>query len=534
MFRKLIASKELRQRVSWTIAGVLILPFILFFHATGRGPGAGPGGAAGRIFGRAVDWDTYQTERSWVLQQWQAQFEDHPDTLQALMPSLNQMTWDRLTLLTEARRQRVRVSDDELAEDLQAIPAFQDHGRFIPERYFRYLQATGMTPQRFESLRRHDLLIGRLLDRVREAVTLSEADLRDVFARAHERLTASVIRYDAAAYQAAAAEAATNEAMMTYYAEHLDAFRTTPTVTFDVAGLTRAEAAAALTPDDGTLQAFYEKSPERFTAEDGSARTFGEARDTVRDAYLADQARRHLTVLAVDLEEDRRGTRDLAAIAADRGLTIQHLGPRDVGDVWSPGPEPALLQAVFELDPGALSRVIETAEGVYLAQVTARNPATLQPFDDVREGIRQRLIDARAVELARAQATRLRETVTDQRAQGWRVEEALLTAAPLPVTQATFGRRDPIDGIGHQPAVNATAFQTPLGELTDVLDLPRGAVLLRPEQLIPADFSTFAADQSALRQATLEERQNAAVAQLMNRLRTQAGLESFVEQFSGS
>ena len=45
MFKKIVLLPHWRRRVSWTIALVLLFPFIMFFHASGgRLPGVGPGG----------------------------------------------------------------------------------------------------------------------------------------------------------------------------------------------------------------------------------------------------------------------------------------------------------------------------------------------------------------------------------------------------------------------------------------------------------------------------------------------------------
>ena len=105
MFKRLIVSHRMRRRVSWAVAAILILPFLFFFHATGQAPSRGPGGTAGIVFGKAVDWDAFQDERRWLQRQFEGQFGE---LAEAMQPLLTQSTWDRLILLEEARRTRLR------------------------------------------------------------------------------------------------------------------------------------------------------------------------------------------------------------------------------------------------------------------------------------------------------------------------------------------------------------------------------------------------------------------------------------------
>ena len=160
MFKRLIKSQALRRRTSWIVAAVLILPFVLFFHATGQAPPRGPGGTAGELFGKPVPWEVFEDERRWVQRHLENQLGDIPETFRQMF---TQAAWDRLVLLEEARRARLAVPDEELAASIRRIPEFQEEGRFLPDRYHLLLRASGLTPQTFETRLRKDLLIERLI-----------------------------------------------------------------------------------------------------------------------------------------------------------------------------------------------------------------------------------------------------------------------------------------------------------------------------------------------------------------------------------
>src|SRR3989338_3633320 len=163
MFKRLIVSHRMRRRVSWAVAAILILPFLFFFHATGQAPSRGPGGTAGIVFGKAVDWDAFQDERRSIQRRFEDQFAGQFGELaELLQPMLTQSTWDRLILLEEARRTRLRVDDEEVAAAIRQLPEFQEEGRFSPDRYRRLLQLAGTAPQAFEARVRRNLLIDKL------------------------------------------------------------------------------------------------------------------------------------------------------------------------------------------------------------------------------------------------------------------------------------------------------------------------------------------------------------------------------------
>lgn len=511
----------LRRRVIWILVLLLVPSFILFFHATGQAPLGRPDKSAGTIFGAAVPWETFDQHRSWVFVKVSNSLKGFPPEL--LNSIVEQQVWRDLLLLAEAKRQRLRVADQDLATFIQAIPAFQDNGRFRADFYHGYLRSQGMSPKTFEDLVRNDLLIERLVDSVKASVTVSEEEVRAAYEEANERRQGSLFAVESGAYRKVAAAAITDEEIRSYYDAHPDEFRIPEQVRLDYAGATRDELAAAESPSEEELTAFYQTHQAEFDDASGQPQPFDAVREQVRQRITDERARKALTALALDLEADLAAKFLFEEIVATRSLTPHAAGPLPVNSQGgSAGVEPAVLEAVEGLPEGVLSAVIETALGVYVARVTQRIPAHLPPLEDVRARIQEQLITTRARDAAKRAAEALRAALQDRRAAGFRFEEAVLSAGVGPARPVRLARTGPIETLGDAPAVNTAVFATPLGELTEILETPGGFVVVRPEAHLPADPAKFADVQETLRKQTMEKQQQDHVAEWFKDLEARA------------
>ena len=179
MFKKLIHSRAIRTRTSLILAIVLVPPFIFFFHLFTGQPSGGRNGVAGTMFGRPVPWETFWEEQRLLRREWESRSGPLPEDFG---PILAQETWDRLLLVAEAKRRKLRVTNQELAARIQQLPEFQQEGRFSRERYGQLLQAMGWSPQRFEAMMRDRLLVQRLVREATAATTGPEEERQQAYA----------------------------------------------------------------------------------------------------------------------------------------------------------------------------------------------------------------------------------------------------------------------------------------------------------------------------------------------------------------
>src|SRR4030095_11557038 len=167
-----------RSWLKWSLGLVAVTMVIFFIPQDYLRPsttvGAAPSETIAEVDGRPLLAGEFQQRYLQQMQQYRQQFgaginEQLLRQLGVDQQVLAQMIDEQVAII-EAERHRIRVSDDELAQQIFAIPAFQDNGQFIGEqRYEQLLQSQNppVTKSQFEDSMRRSMA----LDKLRSAVT---------------------------------------------------------------------------------------------------------------------------------------------------------------------------------------------------------------------------------------------------------------------------------------------------------------------------------------------------------------------------
>ncbi len=145
---------------------------------------------AGTLFGRKVSLQAYSKALDAVTRQ---ALLSHGDKYrQEVKPEeLERMAWQRLTLLEEARRRHIEVSDKELIDYLQKWPLFQRNGEFDPASYEALIRySLGTTPRQFEEEIRELLMIIKLTESATHTA-VTDDELQEAYRKKAETIKVS-------------------------------------------------------------------------------------------------------------------------------------------------------------------------------------------------------------------------------------------------------------------------------------------------------------------------------------------------------
>jgi peptidyl-prolyl cis-trans isomerase D len=193
-----------RNWLKWSLGLVAVTMVIFFIPQDYLQPttsvGAAPSETIAEVGGRSVTAGDFQQRYLLQIQQYRQQFGAgiNDQLLRQLgvdQQVLGQMIDEQVALI-EAERQGIHVSDEELAQQIFAIPAFQENGRFIGEqRYEQLLQSQNppLTKSQFEDGLRRSLALDKLRSALTGWISVSNADVESEYRRRNEKVKLQVV-----------------------------------------------------------------------------------------------------------------------------------------------------------------------------------------------------------------------------------------------------------------------------------------------------------------------------------------------------
>lgn len=214
--------------------------------------------------------------------------------------------------------------------------------------------------------------------------------------------------------------------------------------------------------------------------EAGTLRPFEEVAPEVRREAALERARIELQTVHDAIEDQRAGAKPLAAIAAERGLSlvsvpaVDRQGRDKAGATLSslPDREP-LLQAAFATDIGADREALRTREGYIWFEVTGIEPGRDRPLDEVRGEVEALW---RSDETARRLADKARAAV--ERLNKGDAMETVAAEAGQSLATATDLDRGSAAGALPQTVVTRI-FATPVGKAESAPNRDEGRVVFK-------------------------------------------------------
>jgi peptidyl-prolyl cis-trans isomerase D len=376
----------------------------------------------------------------------------------------------------EAARLGISVSNADVDAAVMRIPELQDGGRFNRDRLEAFLRSQRDQGE-FEAEMRKSLLIERVQSLVTDGVQVSDAEVEERYRLDHEQATLAFVRIAAA--ELGGQVTPTDEELQGYLDAHADRYRTPTTVRARYVTYRRDEFAAQVTPTDGEVAEYYElHKDERFT-EPEEVRARHILVKVAPDATA--EAREAARKKAADLLARVKSGEDFAALASahsdDPGSAANG---GDLGFFPHGRMTPAFENAAFELQPGAVSDLVETPFGFHIIKVEERREATTKPLTAVRDEIVTTLKNEGGMELARKQA----EADGRKLARGTPFTEAV--AGRTVEETPPFAAGADVPGVGRVKDFTETALALRENEASDLIETEQVIYLLVPFDRVEA------------------------------------------------
>ncbi|BCS55451.1 peptidylprolyl isomerase [Geobacter sp. SVR] len=432
---------------------VIVLSFIgTMFLVWGKGSdGAGRSlGYAAKVDGSRISLEEYQGAyqriRDIYQQIYGQAFNSEMEKVLGLKKAALDNLIDNRLILKEAGSLGVKVTKDEVASSIAAMPTFQKDGAFSFDLYQQILKSSRMTPKDFEAAQKNDLTLQKARQAIMNKAVVSDEEALAQYRKEHDKVDLEYVAYAPAdvAGEVKLTEADLND----YLQKHADEFKTPEKVALSYAVLDPTSQAAKLTVSDDEIQTYYQKNIDRWQGKDGIL-PLQEVKDKVRAEALRQKASKQAFELAADTLYKNIKSGDLNQIASQLHLKVQDT---PLFSATAPAAalanEAAVVKKGLELKQGELGGPVETPKGIYIIKAKERKPAAVPPLAEIRAAVEQKAKAAKAAELAKTKAE----------------EAAKQLAAKTPLKTATTGvfgysAKGDVPVIGASPDLMDAAFK---------------------------------------------------------------------------
>ncbi len=304
-------------------------------------------------------------------------------------------------LLQVARDFGLRASNEEILEKIKNYPVFQKEGKFIGfEEYKRILEWNRISLTEFEESLRQEIILGKVVQLVTAGIPVTQEEIWKNYKKENEsaKLEYVLIEKDKVKLE----EEPTPSEIQRYFEEDKEKYKIPERREGTYVFFATEDLKTEIELTDSDLENYYQNNLSQFEEPERVKASriyipFGDREKEMALAEIEDIRERinkgeSFPELAIKFSQDEK-----AQEGGDWGFyDWRSLSP----------PE---KEEIEKLSIGEISSVIELEDGVSLLRVTERDPATSQPFEQVKSRVKSILEEEKTRDLAEERIARLRK-----------------------------------------------------------------------------------------------------------------------------
>lgn len=494
--------QNIRENIQGTMAkviiGIIVVPFAIFGIESLVG-GGGPVEVA-KVNGEKISEMDLQQAINVQRQQMLARMGDNirPEMLDDATlrgPALDGLITQRL-LQQSAAEMKLAIPPQLVDQTIISIAAFQDGGKFSPDRYQALLRNQGYTPAYFKHMMQQELMVNQLHSGLSDSEFVTGKELEKVAGMLQQQRSFNYITIPLATL----ADKITPDSkdIEAYYRAHQDQFLNAEKVKLDYIELRTEDFAPAI--DDKTLQVEYD-------------------REVANKKPVTERRAAHI-LIEITKQRDEQQALELAGSIAKKianGEDFAKLAGQysdDIGSKNSGGDigisDGSVFPPLFEdnlakMKAGEVSAPIKTADGIELLKLIDVNTKPLPTFAERKDEIAQRLSRDQAQPLLIKNVEKLRDLVFNSEGLN-----APATELKLPVKESGWIERNNKDPLFGNEKLAAAIFSSEVlkdHNNSDVMELnPDHYIVVRVKEHVEATPKPLASVTSDIVKSLKQER----------------------------
>ena len=332
---------------------------------------------------------------------------DNPEMKRAIIENLVAQH----LLLDRAKAERLVVTDDQVAQLISGIEAFQEGGKFDKQRYAAALVSQNMSPLMFEARLRDELLEQQMQDAYAQNGFAANSVADNVI---HLNEQQRIVRVSPVLFQTFMTQAKVDDAALKmYYEKNPNEFQVQEQAKVEYVKLSEDDLLAKVMVNKDDVRKYYDEHQGEFgTPEERQAAHIlitvnASASQAEQDAaktkaeQLLQQARQNPAKFA-ELAKKNSQDPGSAANGGDLGFFGHGMMVKPFED------------AAFALKVGEISGLVKSDFGYHIIKLLAVKQSRVLPFDEARESIANKMRQQKAADMFAEIADKFSNTVYEQ------------------------------------------------------------------------------------------------------------------------
>ncbi len=332
---------------------------------------------------------------------------DNPEMKRAVIDNL---VAQRL-LVDRAKADGLVVPDEQVAQLISGIEAFQDGGKFDKKRYATVLASQNMSPLMFEMRLRDELLMQQMQDAYAQNGFATNRAADNVI---HLNEQQRIVRVSPLLFQTFMTQAKVDDAALKkYYEQNSKEFQVQEQAKVEYVKLSADDLLAMVVVDKDDVRKYYDEHQGDFgTPEERRAAHILITVNAVVSQAEQDTAKAKAEQLLLQARQDPAKFSELAKKNSQDPGSAANGG--DLGFFGHGMMVKPFEDATFALKVGEISGLVKSDFGYHIIKLIAVKPSRVLPFDEAREGIVNKLRQQKAAERFADLAERFSNTVYEQ------------------------------------------------------------------------------------------------------------------------
>jgi peptidyl-prolyl cis-trans isomerase D len=475
---------------SWMIKVVLFAIVVVFVFWGVGSMRSRKATQVAKINGEVITQQVYRQAYYRLLDNYRRIYGDQYSDALLKMLHPNETALDQLInktlMMQEAERLNIQIGDQELAQAIRSIPAFQNNGVFDLRRYNLVLAQNNLSPEQFEKERAEEITLNKLRAVVLNGVIVTEEEARQWYEWFNAQVDLEYVCFSPNRYKDIQPSP---DEIQAYFKAHADTYRTEPQIKVTYLYFNPDDYKAEIHISAEQIAEYYNSHADEFkTAKRVKARHILIKVDEDADEKVVEAKKTE----AMKIYEKAAAGQDFAALAKKYSEGPSKDQGGELGWFTRDKMVAPFADKAFEMKAGEISEPVRTRFGWHIIKVEQIEEASTTSLEAASQTIQKKLTDEQAKSVALEKAEAVYDSVFD----GDDLAAAGQAHQVAVHTTDFFTAKGPKEkGIGQPQKFASTAFGLEKMAISQVQDLGNGYYILqmtdRQESAVPP-FETVA------------------------------------------